>query len=121
MAKAASAEVDAYIASHPKVAQRKLKQMRATISKAAQTATELMSYGIPAFKTDKMLVWFAAFKKHIGFYPGADAVATFKKELSRFKFTKGSIRFPVEDALPLQLVARMVRFRVRANKASGNS
>lgn len=96
--------------------QRKLKQMRATIRKAAPGATETISYGIPAFKTTKMLVWFGAHTNHIGFYPGAGGVAAFKKELSRYKFAKGSVQFPFDEPLPLPLVTRIVKFRVRAGR-----
>ena len=90
--------------------------MRATIRKAAPAASETISYGIPAFKTSRMLVWFGAFANHIGFYPGAGGVAKFKKELSRYKFSKGSVQFPFDEPLPLSLVTKIVKFRVRANE-----
>ena len=109
--------VDAYIDRYPKDVQRRLKQMRTTIRKAAPSASETISYGIPAFKTSKMLVWYGAFTTHIGFYPGAGVVAKFKKELSRYKFAKGSIQFPFTQPLPLPLVTKIVKFRVRATEA----
>ena len=115
MAVSTSKGVDDYIARFPAAVQRRLKQMRATIRKAAPGATETISYGIPAFKTSRMLVWYAAFSNHIGFYPGAGGIAHFKKELSSYKFAKGSIRFPFDEPLPLALVTRIVKFRVRAN------
>jgi len=92
--------------------------MRATIRNAAPGATETISYGIPAFKTSRMLVWYAAFSNHIGFYPGAGGVAHFKKDLSGYKSAKGSIQFPFDEPLPLALVTRIVKFRVRANEPS---
>jgi len=113
--------VDDYIAGFPKDVQRRLKQMRATIRKAAPGASETISYSIPAFKTSRMLVWYAAFSNHIGFYPGAGGVAHFKKDLSRYRFAKGSIQFPNDGPLPLALVTRIVKFRVRANKSSARN
>jgi len=113
--------VDAYIDRYPKDIQRRLKQMRSTIRKAAPGASETISYGIPAFKTSKMLVWYGAFANHIGFYPGAGVVARFKKELSRYKFAKGSIQFPFDEPLPLPLVTRIVKFRMRANEATSRA
>lgn len=113
MAAKTSKTVDDYIAGFPTDVQRRLKQMRATISKAAPGATETISYSIPAFKLSRILVWYAAFSNHIGFYPGAGGIAHFKKELSGFRFAKGSIRFPFDEPLPLGLVTRMVKFRVR--------
>jgi len=113
MAQRRSSDVDDYIDGYPKDVQRRLKQMRATIRKAAPRANETISYGIPAFKTSRMLVWFGAFSNHIGFYPGAGVVAKFKKELSGYKFAKGSVRFPFDEPLPLPLVTKIVKFRVR--------
>jgi uncharacterized protein YdhG (YjbR/CyaY superfamily) len=92
-----------------------LGKMRRTIRKAAPKATEKISYGMPAFALNGMLVWFAGFKRHIGFYPGAGAVATFKRELSAYKGAKGSVQFPHDKPLPLALVSRIVKFRVKQN------
>jgi uncharacterized protein YdhG (YjbR/CyaY superfamily) len=116
MVKSPAHAIDAYIDRYPKEVQRRLKQMRSTIRKAAPGASETISYGIPAFKTNRMLVWYAAFSNHIGFYPGAGGVAKFKKELARYKYAKGSIQFPFDEPLPLRLVTRIVKFRVRANE-----
>lgn len=115
MADKRSKAVDDYIDGFPKDVRQRLKQMRATIRKAAPEASETISYGIPAFKTNRMLVWFGGFANHIGFYPGAGGVANFKKELSPYKYAKGSVQFPHDDRLPLALVAKIVKFRVRAN------
>lgn len=87
--------------------------MRLTIRKVAPKATETISYQIPAFRLDRILVWFAAHANHIGFYPGASAIAAFKKELSEYKSAKGSVQFPFDEPLPLSLIARIVKYRVK--------
>ena len=89
--------------------------MRLTIRKAAPQARETISYGIPAFTLNGLLVWFAAHKTHIGFYPRASAIAAFKKDLSAYKGAKGSVQFPFDEPLPLLLVSRIVKFRVKQN------
>lgn len=106
---------DDYLDRFPKDVQRRLKQMRLTIKKAAPQSKEAISYGIPAFTLNGMLVWFAAFKSHIGFYPRTSAIAAFKKELSAYKGAKGSVQFPLDKPLPLTLISRMVKFRVQEN------
>jgi uncharacterized protein YdhG (YjbR/CyaY superfamily) len=108
-------DIDDYVARFPKHAQRLLTQMRRTIQAAAPQAKETISYRMPAFTLDRMLVWFAAHKGHIGFYPGAGAIAAFRKELSAYKGAKGSVQFPFEESLPLALVRRIVKFRVKQN------
>lgn len=117
MAEKRANPVDAYIDRYPTEVQRRLKQMRSTIRKAAPSASETISYGIPAFKTSKVLVWYGAFANHIGFYPGAGVVAAFKKDLAPYKFAKGSVQFPFDKPLPLPLVTKIVKFRVQATKA----
>ena len=107
--------VDDYVERFPTNVQRLLTQMRQTISKAAPKAEEVISYGIPGFKLGGSLVWFAAFKNHVGFYPGSSAIATFAKELSAYKGAKGSVQFPLDKPLPLALVSRIVKFRVKQN------
>jgi uncharacterized protein YdhG (YjbR/CyaY superfamily) len=104
--------IDDYIRNYPSDVQQILHQMRLTVRKAAPKAEETISYSMPAFKQSGIIVWFAAFKNHIGFYPRASGIAHFKKELSRFKGAKGSVQFPIDKPLPLDLVARIVRFRV---------
>jgi uncharacterized protein YdhG (YjbR/CyaY superfamily) len=101
-----------YMRRFPKAVQQRLRTMRAAIRKAAPKAEETISYGVPAFKLDRILVWFAAHTNHIGFYPGASGIAAFKKELSAYKSAKGSVQFPYDEPLPLALVARIVTFRV---------
>jgi uncharacterized protein YdhG (YjbR/CyaY superfamily) len=109
--------IDAYIAQFPLDIQMLLKQMRLTIQKAAPSATEAMSYQIPTFRLKGNLVHFAAFKKHIGFYPGAAGIAAFQDELAGYKSAKGSVQFPLDVALPLGLVRKIVKFRVEQNLA----
>jgi uncharacterized protein YdhG (YjbR/CyaY superfamily) len=106
---------DDYVDRFPKQVQQLLKKMRLTIKRAAPQAKETISYGIPAFTLNGMLVWFAGFKNHIGFYPRASAITAFKKELSAYKRAKGSVQFPVDKPLPLALVSRIVKFRVKQN------
>ena len=92
--------------------------MRTTILNLAPGATEAMSYQIPTFKLNGNLVHFAAFKKHIGFYPGAAGIAAFQDELAGYKSAKGSVQFPLDQALPLDLVKKIVKFRVAQNLAA---
>lgn len=104
-----------YIDGYPKAIQHLLERMRLTIKKAAPKAQEKISYGMPAFTLNGMLVWFAAHKSHIGFYPGAAGIAAFKTELAPYKSAKGSVQFPFDEPLPLSLVTRIVKFRVKQN------
>jgi len=107
--------IDEYMARFPSEVQALLQRMRATIKKAAPKAEEKISYGIPTFTLDGNLVHYAAYKGHIGFYPGAAGIAAFKKELSAHKGAKGSVQFPLDEPLPLALVSRIVKFRVKQN------
>ena len=109
--------IDEYIKGFPKEIQQILEQVRQTIKKAAPLATEAISYGMPAFKLNGMLVWFAAYSKHIGFYPKASGIEKFKKELSIYKSAKGSVQFSVDKPLPLDLITKIVKFRVSENLA----
>ena len=107
--------VDDYLAAWPKPVRDKLVMLRKAIKQAAPQAEETISYNIPAFKLNGMLVWYAAFGKHIGFYPRTSAMTKFKRELARYKTSKGAIQFPLEKPLPVGLVKKIVRFRVREN------
>jgi len=89
--------------------------MRETIQKAAPEAEEKIAYGIPTFTLHGNLVHFGGFAKHIGFYPSPSAIVAFKKELANYKQAKGSIQFPISEPLPLQLVEKIVKFRVKEN------
>lgn len=115
MLKIAVETIDDFIAAYPSPVQKKLKQMRDTIRKAAPDATEAIKYGIPTFVLNGNLVHFAGYENHIGFYPAPSAIVEFKKELSGFETAKGSVRFPLDKPLPLSLVAQIVRFRVAEN------
>lgn len=107
--------IDEYIAMFPSDIQEILNELRATIKKAAPEAEEVISYQMPAFKYYGMLVYFAAFKNHIGFYPMASGIETFKKELSVYKGAKGSVQFPLDEPMPLGLITKIVKFRIREN------
>ena len=108
-------DVHEYITSYPIEIQKLLEQLRTTIKKAAPQAEEVISYGMPAFKMNGMLAWFAAHSKHIGFYPGASGIEAFKNELSIYKWAKGSVQFPLDGSLPLGLITKIVKFRVNEN------
>lgn len=110
-------EIDLYIANFPAKIQTLLEEMRTTIHKAAPEATEAFSYQMPTFKLNGNLVHFAAFKKHIGFYPVPSGLEAFKEELSAYKGGKGSVQFPLDQPLPLALVTKIVKFRVAENLA----
>jgi uncharacterized protein YdhG (YjbR/CyaY superfamily) len=100
-------------AAAPKEAQKKLREIRACIRKAAPGAKESLKWGMPAFSYKRILVTFAGFKKHIGFYPTPSAVKAFAKDLSKFNTAKGSIQFPLDKPLPLPLIRKITEFRVR--------
>ena len=108
-------DIDMYISGFPKETQLLLEQIRTTIKKVAPKAAEVISYGMPAFKLNGMLVWFAGYKKHIGFYPKASGINAFKKELSVYKGAKGSVQFPLDKKLPLGLITKIVKFRLKEN------
>ncbi len=105
--------IDEYIKEWPDDIQRLLQQMRQTIKKAAPEAKEVISYGMPAFKGKRVLVYFAAHKSHIGFYPTASGIANFSKELAAFESSKGAVQFPLDKPLPLDLVEKITKFRVK--------
>jgi uncharacterized protein YdhG (YjbR/CyaY superfamily) len=109
--------VDQYISSFPENIQVLLRQMRQTIQHAAPDAEETISYHMPAYRQNGVLVYFAAFKSHIGFFPTAAGVEAFKEKLSAYKTSKGAIRFPIDQPLPLELVEEIVRFRLQENLA----
>lgn len=107
--------VDQYITGFPKQTQAILTRLRATIKKAAPDAEEKISYGIPTFVLKGNLVHFGGYKDYIGFYPTPSGVEAFKKELSVFEGAKGSIKFPIGQPLPLDLISKIVKFRVEEN------
>ena len=107
--------IDEYITGFPEDIKIRLETLRQTIKKAAPDAEEVISYLMPAFKYHGMLVFFASFKNHIGFYATPTGHAAFKKELSVYKEGKGSVQFPHNQPLPLSLVTKIVKFRVKQN------
>lgn len=106
--------IEAYMATFSKSTQAILETVRNTIQHAAPDATEVISYGMPTFKINsKNLVHFAGYQTHIGFYPVPSGIAAFKEELSVFKMGKGSVQFPIDEPMPLTLIAKIVKFRLK--------
>lgn len=106
---------DEYIATFPKETQKILQEVRAAIKVAAPEAVEKISYQMPTFYLKGNLVHFAAWKNHIGFYPTPSGTKEFERELSAYESAKGSVRFPIDQPMPLKLIARIVKFRVAEN------
>jgi uncharacterized protein YdhG (YjbR/CyaY superfamily) len=105
--------VDEYITSFPKEIRKILEQIRTTIKKAAPQAEEVISYSMPAFKQNGVLVYYAAHKNHIGFYPTSSGMTMFKEELAGYNTSKGAIQFPLDKPMPLVLIAKILEFRVK--------
>ena len=109
-------DIDEYIAGFPKETQKILEQIRATIKKAAPGAEETISYAIPAFTLKgRYLVYFAGYKNHISLYPAPRGNEAFKKELSVYKGGKGTVQFPLDKPMPLKLITKIVKFRIKKN------
>ncbi len=108
--------IDEYIIKFPSDVQEKLQGLREVIKKAAPEAIETISYQMPAFKLQGNLVYFAAYKKHIGFYPTSSGIREFQEELTQYKGGKGTVQFPIEEPLPFELIRKIVKFRVEENK-----
>ncbi len=108
--------IDEYIASFPKDVQALLQTMRGIIKKAAPKATETISYGIPTFVQDGNLVHFGGYKNHIGFYPAPNGIEAFKKELSKYEGSKGTVKFALDKPLPAALISQIVKYRIEKNK-----
>jgi len=109
--------IDEYISKYPGDVQAILQRLRDTIKKAAPKAEETISYQMPAFKQDGMLVYFAGWKTHVGFYPVSSAIREFAKELSKYEGSKGTVKFPVDKPVPYGLISRIVKFRVKENQS----
>lgn len=105
-----SINIDEYINNFPKEIQIKLEQIRKTIKKAAPEAKEVISYRMPAFKMNRVLVYFAAFKDHIGFFPTSNPIKVFAEELAEYKTSKGTIKFPLDKKIPLGLVSKITKY-----------
>lgn len=108
--------VTEYIKSAPKETQKKLREIRACIKKAAPGATESLKWSLPAFSYKRILVIYGFAKNHIGFYPTPSTIKAFKKELAKYKHSPGSVQFPLDKPLPLGLIRKMVLFRVKESK-----
>ncbi|HVJ75445.1 MAG TPA: DUF1801 domain-containing protein [Casimicrobiaceae bacterium] len=115
------ASIDAYIAGFRPEVRAILEEIRATVRPVAPDASEAISYGIPAFKLDGALVYFAGFKQHIGFYPPVRGNAKLEKAVARYANDKGNLRFPLDEPMPLALIRRIVRHRLRQNRAAANA
>lgn len=111
----AAQNINEYIASFPVEVQLMLEEMRAAIKKAAPEAKEKISYQMPAFEFNGILVYFAGYKNHIGFYPAGSGIENFRKEISGYKSSKGTVQFPLNQPLPVDLITQMVEFRVHEN------
>ncbi len=121
-AKASSSRtIDEYIARFPAEVQAHLEAIRRTIREAAPEAQETISYQVPTFTLHGNLVHFAAFKKHIGFYPTPSGIEKFAKQLAKYESAKGSVQLPLDRPMPLALIGKIVKFRVRENLARANA
>jgi uncharacterized protein YdhG (YjbR/CyaY superfamily) len=107
--------IDEYIRLFPEHTRKKLREMREVIREQAPQAQERISYRMPAFFLNGNLVYFAAYAKHIGFYPTASGIRAFKSNLSKYKYAKGSVQFPLEEPLPIKLIKKIVKFRIEEN------
>lgn len=111
--------IDAYIAGYPDAVQAKLREIRAVVHDVAPAATEAIKYGIPTFvQNGTNLVHFGGYKDHIGFYPTPTGTEAFQKEIAAYKFAKGTIRFPLDEPLPIDLIRRITTFRVQEIEAA---
>jgi len=111
------ATVAQYISAAPKEARGKLRELRKLIAAAAPGATQSLKWGVPAFSYDRILVTFAAFKKHIGFFPTPSALREFREELAGYRTSSATLQLPLDRALPKALLTRITKFRVRELKA----
>ncbi len=105
--------IDQYISEADEKAKEILRSLRQIISETAPGTTECISYGMPAFRLRRVVVYFAAFKNHVSLFPGASGVATFAEELKQWKWSKGTIQFPFDQPLPVELIKRIVAFRLK--------
>jgi uncharacterized protein YdhG (YjbR/CyaY superfamily) len=109
--------IDEYIELFPENIQKLLQEIRLTIKKAAPDSVEVISYQMPAFKQNSILVYFAAYKNHIGFYPTPSGIEAFKDKLQDYKYSKGAIQFPVNKPIPFELITKIVEFRIIEDKS----
>lgn len=111
---------DEYIAVFPDNIQALLQDIRKTIQQAAPGTTEVISYNMPAFKQNSVLVWYAGYKGHIGFYPSTSPILVFKDELAKYKTSKGAIQFPIDKPIPKALVKKIVKYRLQEDNEKAN-
>ncbi|MEN6419110.1 MAG: DUF1801 domain-containing protein [Clostridiaceae bacterium] len=112
-----STPITDYILQFPADVQQKLNELRTAILEIVPDATEKIAYGIPTFYVKGNLVHFAAYKHHIGFYPGASGIETFQSELTQYKLSRGTVQFPLDQPLPMELIRRIVKYRLAENLA----
>jgi uncharacterized protein YdhG (YjbR/CyaY superfamily) len=110
--------VDEYIGSFPREMQRLLGELRKVIKAAAPESEEVISYSMPAYKQNGILVYFAGHKNHVGFYPTASGILNFRKEIEKYTWSKGAIQFPISQKLPLGLIRQIVKFRIMEDSLS---
>lgn len=108
-------DIRSYYAAQPKSVQAKLRALHAAVKKVAPKAEETISYGLPSFKQEGILLHYAGWKDSIALYPGPAALIAYRKELRKYPMTKGGVKFPLDKAVPLPLVMRIARFRLKAN------
>ena len=107
--------VEQYFSTLPESSRTRLEQLRVTIKKVAPEAEEVISYNMPAFKWNGMLVWYAAFNNHISLFPRTSVLEALKKELADYNVSKGTLQFPLDKPLPIGLITRIVKFRMKEN------
>jgi uncharacterized protein YdhG (YjbR/CyaY superfamily) len=113
MTEAGFSSIDEYIQSCPESVRKMLQDIRATIHNAVPEAEETISYSMPAFRLKGLLLYFSACKSHIGVYPTSSGIEAFKPELASFKHAKGSVQFPLDRPMPLDLIAKIAKFRAK--------
>src|SRR4051812_27677701 len=108
-------DIDSYIKDYPKNVQDIMQELRSVIKKAAPEAEEKIGYGIPTFTLKGNLVHFGGFKNHVGLYPGAAGIESFKDELAAYEISKGTVRFPIDKPIPFDVITKIVKYRVKQN------
>ena len=116
----AAKNVDEYVAAQPKAVQQVLNKLRSTIKAVAPKAEEVISYQMPAYKYYGMLVYFAVWPNHIGFYPTPGGIEAFKKELADYEMSKGTVKFPLDKTIPYSLISKIVKYRVKENETKAS-
>ncbi|MBK7038585.1 MAG: DUF1801 domain-containing protein [Bacteroidetes bacterium] len=121
MLKIAPSNIDEYIFPFPSETQKKLEQIRQLIQKLAPKAKEVISYGMPAFKLNSVIVYFAGYKHHIGFYPTSTGIKNFENEFAKYKWSKGAVQFPLDEPLPVALITKIVKFKIKEDKEKADA